>query len=222
MHRCDPVALAFKPQHLETITPEEATAASGKLVVSALAGRELADLRAVFPNAEAIVRVMPNTPSRIGQGVCAYCLEGPLEPPRQAALQALLEPLGAAYLVEEAQMRVATAIAGCGPALYFQLVAHLAEAAERRGLPRATATAMAAETGIGALSLLRQSKQDPQELTDEVVSPNGVTDALLKSLREANWADLLDAAVERAVERSRQLAEPCGGQRRNGGAGSER
>lgn len=207
LERAQTVVLAFKPQHLDTITNEEGAAAQESLIISVLAGRTLESLQTAFPHARNIVRVMPNTPSRIGQGVSAYCFrETPSDQDRQL-VDSLLGALGTCYEVEESQMHIVTAVSGCGPAVFFQFIDHIAQAAEKRGLDRELAATLAIETGIGSLQLMNQSKQAPSQLVDEVVSPNGVTHALLASLANNDWSGIIDTAIESAVNRSIELSK---------------
>lgn len=208
LEQAETVILAFKPQHLDTISRDEGAAAQNNLVISVLAGRTMNSLKQVFPHARNIVRVMPNTPSRIGQGVSAYCFqETPSDSDRQL-VESLLGALGTCHEVQESQMHIVTAVSGCGPAVFFQFIDYIAHAASKRGLDRATATKLAIETGIGSLNLMAQSEQKPSELVDEVVSPNGVTHALLCSLSDNDWSDIIDQAMEAAVGRSIELSKP--------------
>lgn len=204
----DIIVLAFKPQHLETISDEEASSASGKLVVSVLAGRTLASMRNVFPDAANLVRVMPNTPSQIGKGVSTYCFQQSPNEEQKSTVSALLASLGTAYEVEESQLHVATVINGCGPAFYFRIAQLLGDAAEARGLDKDLAIKLAAETGIGSLELLLASKRDPEDLIKEVVSPNGVTHALLTSLDRQGFPAMIEQSTQDAVDRSIELSQP--------------
>ncbi|EDY83945.1 pyrroline-5-carboxylate reductase [Verrucomicrobiia bacterium DG1235] len=203
----DVIVLAFKPQHLETITEEEAVAAKGKLVVSVLAGRTLESMRAVFPLAANLVRVMPNTPSQIGKGVSTYCFHKQPSEQEKTDIEAILSSLGTAYEVQENQLHIATVINGCGPAFYFRIAQLLGDAAEARGLDKELAIRLAAETAIGSLELLLASERDPQELIDEVVSPNGVTHALLTSLDRQGLPAIMDQSAQDAVNRSIELSK---------------
>lgn len=205
----DVVILAFKPQHLETITPAEATATAGKLVLSVLAGRTLASLGQAFPQAANIARVMPNTPAQIGQGVSTYCYLRPPSPANADQVATVLASLGTAHLVEESQLHIATVINGCGPAFYFRIAQHLGAVAQAHGLDPQLAIRLASETAIGSFALLLQSGRDPQSLIDEVVSPNGVTHALLASLERNGLAPLLATSAQDAVNRSIELSRPA-------------
>ncbi len=202
----DIIVLAFKPQHLETISEEDSKLASGKLIISVLAGRTLNSLSDHFPSARNIARVMPNTPAKIGKGVSAFCYaENPSEEDK-ASVESLLESFGYAYQVDEPQMHIATALSGCGPALFFRFIDVLANAAAEKGIPKDLALEVAIKTGLGSLELMRQSNQDPQTLIDEVVSPNGVTHALLESLKNSDWHYGLENGITDAVNRSIELA----------------
>lgn len=206
----DTVVLAFKPQHLDTITVEEGAAAKDALIISVLAGRTIASLQSAFPSARNIVRVMPNTPSRISRGVSAYCFATPPNSSDRQLLESILGALGSSYEVKESQMHIVTAVSGCGPAVFFQFIDFIANAAEKHGLEHCLAARLAIETGIGSLELLKQSGQLPSELVDEVVSPNGVTYALLKSLESSDWSKTISDGIAAAVSRSEELSRPAG------------
>ncbi len=202
------VVLAFKPQHLDTITEEEGATAKDALIISVLAGRTVASLRSAFPSARNVVRVMPNTPSRIGKGVSAYCFENPPSSNDRQLVESILGALGSNYEVKESQMHIVTAVSGCGPAVFFQFIDFIAKAAQDHGLDYSLAAKLAIETGIGSLELMKQSGQTPSELVDEVVSPNGVTYALLEQLRQDKWESTLESAINSAVARSTELSQP--------------
>lgn len=204
----DVILLAFKPQHLETITSEEAAACEGKIVISVLAGRTLDSMYQVFgDNAANLVRVMPNTPSQIGKGVSTFCFHHEPEAAHREATEAVLASLGTAHEVEEGQLHIATVINGCGPAFYFRLVQLISETAATHGLDAELAAKLACETGIGSLELLNRSAKDPQTLIDEVVSPNGVTHALLTSLDRNGLPAVIENSAADAVNRSIELSK---------------
>ncbi|MBK1878034.1 pyrroline-5-carboxylate reductase [Pelagicoccus mobilis] len=203
----DIVLLAFKPNHLETITPEEGDFAEGKVVLSILAGRTLADLAKAFPKAANIVRVMPNTPAAIGAGVATYCFQNEPSDELKANVEKILGALGTAYQVVEEQLHIATVINGCGPAFYFRIVQLLGEIAEKHGLDKNLAMTLASETAIGSCQLFNQSDKSAQELIDAVTSPNGVTHALLQSLDRNGFPNVLEVSAQDAVDRSVELSE---------------
>lgn len=206
IERSSTVIVAFKPHHLETISASEAEAATDKLVLSVLAGRSLESLQEALPKARNIVRVMPNTPSQIGRGVSAYCFHRSPSDEDKLEVVSILSALGSAHEVQESQMHIVTAVSGCGPAVFFKFIDLVAKAAARRGLDYSQATQLAIETGLGSLELMRQSNQSPSDLVDEVVSPNGVTHALLTSLDNDHWPEIVEKSIQAAVDRSEELS----------------
>jgi len=206
IEEADLVLLAFKPQHVETINPEEGEAGNGKLIVSILAGRGISSLRKAFPKARNIVRVMPNTPAKIGKGVFAYCFENEPTAGDSKTIEAMLSSLGATFQVEESQMHIVTALSGSGPAFFFRFVDLLSKAGEQHGLPKELALALATETGIGSLELLKASDVSPQTLVDEVTSPNGTTYALLQGLEKRGLEQVVCESITDSVNRSIEMA----------------
>lgn len=200
------IVVAFKPQNLESISESESKAANDRLVISVLAGRTLESLKNIFPTARNIVRVMPNTPSQIGKGVSAYCFDQPPADEDLNEVVSILSALGSSHAVEESQMHIVTAVSGCGPAVFFRFVDLIAKAASKRGLDYALATQLAFETGLGSLELMQNSGKRPSDLVDEVVSPNGVTHALLTSLDSDEWPQMIERSIQAAVDRSEELS----------------
>ena len=196
--------LGVKPQKLDEVAEAVADAIGPEtLLVSILAGTELASLRERFPRAGAIVRAMPNTPVAIGRGVVA--LHGDAGE-RRDALDALMAPLGLVeWIADEADFGLVAALAGCGPAFLFRFISALAGAGSALGLGEDTAARLALATVDGAAGLAAASGESPAMLADRVASPGGMTrkgldvldagDALLDLLRRT-----LDATARRGAE----------------------
>lgn len=204
--RSDLIVLAVKPQQMASV----AAALRGKidprcLIVSIAAGIRLASLAEWFGEQLRIIRVMPNTPCLIGQGVSAYSL-GPLATPEDGVLAGqLLASLGSAWPVEEKLLDAVTGLAGSGPAFVYVIVEALSDAGVRIGLPRAMATAMAAQTVRGAAEMVLAKNEHPAVLKDRVASPGGTTIAGLQALEMGGLRAALMAAVEAATRRSIEL-----------------
>ncbi len=198
--------LGVKPQALATVA-SEVTAAAGPdtLLVSILAGVELATLRDQFPNAGAIVRVMPNLPVAIGRGVVT--MYGDPEPHR-AALDRLTESLGLVeWLDDEALLTVTTALTGSGPAFVHRFITALAEVGATLGLPTDQALRLAIAMVDGAAGQARLCPETPDALAERVASPGGTTRAGLDVL-DADQAlrDLILRTLTAAERRARELA----------------
>ncbi len=204
----DVVLLGFKPQQLAASAPVIAPqVGEGTLLLSILAGVDCATLRAAFPQAAAIVRVMPNLAAAIGKSPIA--LYGDAQGPLRERTEALLAPLGPAeWLVDEDTMDIVTALAGSGPAFVYRFIDALAEGAATLGLPRAQADRLALAMVEGAAALAASAADAPEELARRVASPGGTTAAGLKVLdADQRLAALITATLRAARDRSAELTE---------------
>jgi pyrroline-5-carboxylate reductase len=204
----DAVLLGVKPQLLGDVAPRlAALAGQGTVVLSILAGVELASLAARFPAATGLVRIMPNLAAAIGKSPVALFAQG-LDDAGKAAVTALMQPLGLPeWLEEEAQFDLITALAGSGPAFVYRFIDALAAGAAALGLDRAQADRLALATVEGAAALAAASPHGPGELARRVASPGGTTEAGLKVL-DADQAilRLAEATLKAAADRSAEMA----------------
>ena len=206
----DVLALAVKPQSLDAVAPQIAQLAGGRtLVLSILAGKTIANLRERLPNAQAVVRAMPNTPAAIGRGVTAAFASPEASPEQRRWTEALLGAVGAFHwLDDEAAIDAVTAISGGGPAYVFALTEALAAAGEALGLPPELSMHLARGTVEGAGELMRREEGTPPSvLRRNVTSPGGTTAAALAVLQGEGGLDALMArATASARMRAREMA----------------
>ncbi|MGD1031163.1 MAG: pyrroline-5-carboxylate reductase [Opitutaceae bacterium] len=202
----DAVVVAFKPQHLASADPRLAEATAGRLVISILAGTRLARLTEAFPRTRNLVRCMPNTPGRIGAGITAWCAVRGLGPEDRKIVGAVLGALGRTVELPEAQLDAVTGLSGSGPAYVFEFAAALREAGVAAGLASDVADLLARETLLGAARLLALENKTPEQLRDEVTSPNGTTFAGLKRLSAGDFRGLIRETVLAAKARSEELS----------------
>ena len=206
----DVLALAVKPQSLDAVAPEIASLApEGTLVVSILAGKTIANLKARLPKARAVVRAMPNTPAAIGRGVTAAFANTEATIEQRRWTESLLGAVGAFHwLDDEAAIDAVTAISGGGPAYVFALTEALAAAAVKLGLPEELAMSLARGTVEGAGELMRrESGTSPAILRRDVTSPGGTTAAALAVLQgEGGLDELIARATSAARARAAEMA----------------
>ena len=203
------VLLGVKPQKLDEVAPALAPALrSETILVSILAGVELATLRERFAAPRAVVRAMPNTPVRLGRGVVDLFADAVDEEARGTVTK-LMAPLGhVEWFDDEAAFALAGHLTGAGPAFLFRFIDALAAAAERLGLPADQASRLAEAMVEGAGALAAASPDGPAELARRVASPGGTTEAGLKVLdEEGALASLVLRTLEAARRRGRELAE---------------
>ncbi|HEU4969196.1 pyrroline-5-carboxylate reductase family protein [Sphingomonas sp.] len=198
--------LGVKPQKLGEVAGAVAAAIGPEtMLVSILAGTELATLRVRFPGAGSVVRAMPNTPVALGRGVVA--LYGDVGS-RTAELEALMHPLGLTeWAANEDQFGQMGALAGCGPAFLFRFIDAVAAAGAAIGLPADQAARLAAAMVDGAAHLAAASDESPAVLADRVASPGGTTRQGLNVLDEDGaLRELLTRTLAAAERRGREMA----------------
>jgi pyrroline-5-carboxylate reductase len=208
-HAPDPtlLVLGIKPQLLPRLAPGLSRLIQpAPLILSMLAGVRTDTLAALFPGAP-IVRVMPNTPARIGRGISTLFARNAAGADKAAATWLMEQAGSALWLDAEAGFDAVTAVSGSGPAYLFRFTEALAAAAEAQGLPREVALKLAVETVAGAGELARQSGIHPSTLREQVTSPNGTTAAGLERLDgDGLLTSLMRTTVKAATERSREMA----------------
>ena len=201
------LVLAVKPQMLAAATKGFAELLPpGTLAVSVLAGPRIAALTEALGE-RPIIRVMPNTPAAIGQGVAVFACSASVSETQRQAVRRLLAGCGLVEEVEnEAMLDAVTAVSGSGPAYVFLLAEALAAAAEAEGLPADMAERLARATVSGAGALLTASDDAPRTLREAVTSPGGTTEAAMDVLTaRGGLPDALRHAVAAATRRAAQL-----------------
>jgi pyrroline-5-carboxylate reductase len=202
----DIVVLAVKPQAFGGLLVELGTLVRPtQTVVSIAAGVRLSRIEKARGPGTPLVRVMPNTPGLIGQGVSAYCLGESAHEAHALQAEALLKPLGKVARVRESDMDAVTALSGSGPAYVFLFMEALQAAGERMGLDPEASFVLASQTLAGAAAMIQKREKSPAELRVAVTSPGGTTQAALAVFEEAGFRGLVEKALLAAQERSVQL-----------------
>lgn len=179
---------------------------SNLLLVSMASGLELEKMAAVVKNERVgLIRIMPNTPVAIGQGVISLTRSQAVTDPQVAQVNQLLAGAGVLYEIEEKLMDPATAVAGCGPAFVYQMIEAMADAAVSLGLSREQSLQMVAQTFKGAASMVLETGQHPGSLKDAVCSPGGSTIAGVNRLEQAGLRGDIIAGVEAAYKRTQEM-----------------
>src|SRR6476646_4614836 len=205
--KAETLALVVKPQDMGDLLSEIAGGLrTSQQVVSLAAGITTGFIEARVPDGVAVVRVMPNTPALVDEGMAAispgsHCSEQHL---REA--EELMASVGRVLRIPERQQDAVTAISGSGPAYIFFVVESMIEAGVNLGLPRATATELVIQTLVGSAKMLRETGTHPTVLREQVTSPGGTTAAALRELEIHKVRAAFLAAMEAARDRSRALA----------------
>lgn len=204
--KADLLVLATKPQGFAELLPQIAPLLKPEqMVLSIAAGITLLKLEKALGAERPLIRVMPNTPGLIGQGVSAYCLGGSSGPAQALLAEKVLKPLGLVIRVKEEQMDAVTALSGSGPAYLFLFMEALQAAGEDLGLAPEAAFALASQTLVGAAAMVAQRQKTPAELRAAVTSPNGTTHAAIQAFEAGGFRDLVKKALTAARDRSVEL-----------------
>lgn len=202
----DVVVLAVKPQVVrEALSDVRGRVEGGALVISIIAGTPIAALRELC-GAEAIVRVMPNTPAQIGEGMSVWTATPAVTDAQAEQVRAILQALGQEARVDhEGYVDMATALSGSGPAYVFLFIEGLIDAGVHMGLARPIAEQLALQTVRGAALYAQRSGLHPAVLRNMVTSPGGTTAEGLLALERGALRATVTEAVLASYRRARQL-----------------
>jgi pyrroline-5-carboxylate reductase len=215
--KADTVILVVKPQDMHDLLVEIAPAVRpSTLIVSLCAGVDTATIEEQLPEGIAVVRVMPNTPAQVDEGMAAISPGSHSDHDHLARVTEILSATGRVVTVPERYQDAVTAISGSGPAYLFFVVEAMIEAGVHLGLPRDTATELVVQTMLGSAKLLRETGEHPTVLRERVTSPGGTTAAAIRQLEEHKVRAAFITAMESARDRSRELAKAV---RQNGTGG---
>jgi len=199
------VLLGVKPQKLDEVAPQVAKCLNpGTVMISILAGVELASLRARFPTVARIIRLMPNLPVSEGQGIVAAIGDPPGD--TRSVADDLFAALGTViHCRSEAELAAIGSLAGAGPAYVARFIAALANAGRERGLDPEAADAIALQTVLGTAVMATARGESMASIAVRVASPNGTTEAGLKIL-DPELNQLVARTLEAASRRGEELA----------------
>jgi pyrroline-5-carboxylate reductase len=206
--KAETVVLVVKPQDMDDLLAEIAPhLRAGQLVVSLAAGITTTFIESRLPEGVVVVRVMPNTPALVDEGMAAISRGSHCDESHLVEAESLLASTGRVIRVPEKQQDAVTAISGSGPAYLFFVVEAMIEAGVHLGLPRATAAELVVQTVVGSAKLLRETGEHPTVLRERVTSPGGTTAAAIRQLEDHKVRAAFLTALEAARDRSRALAE---------------
>ena len=196
------VLLCVKPHRLEELISELRTAGAlehAPLLVSIAAGVTIAQLEAWAGAGARVVRAMPNTPCRIGEGMTVLSPGARVEESALDGVEELFRPLGRSMRLDEEYMNAVTGLSASGPAFVYVIIEALAEGGVMTGLPRKVATELAAQCVQGAARMVLQTGMHPAELKDQVTTPAGCTISALLHLEDGRLRSVLARGVEEAA-----------------------
>lgn len=203
--QADVVVLSVKPQIFPAVWPEiESALKPDALVVSIMAGIPSAKIANGKPIR--VVRVMPNTPSLVGEGAAGIAAGELASTADLQIAEQLMSAVGVAKIVTEEEIDAVTALSGSGPAYVFYLLENMLEAAEQMGLEKSVSRELALATVIGAAKLMQESGEEADALRAKVTSKGGTTHAAITTMIDRGVGESIVAALLAAQTRSKELA----------------
>lgn len=204
---------AVKPQILKPVCQHLADEVQKKrpLIMSIAAGPRIDDIDAWLGGGMSVVRVMPNQPALIDQGISALFANERTSDKRRQQAEKIMTAVGhAVWLDSESKMDAVTAVSGTGPSYFYLLIDVMIESAKKFGIDEDTARTLAVETARGATALAAAETESMSTLIDRVRSPGGTTTAAFEYLDRKDARGIFATAIDAAEKRAAELAKEAG------------
>lgn len=206
--QADYLIAAVKPNVLPAILKDlSADLASNTVVVSVAAGVTLETLSGALPNGQKIVRVMPNTPCLVGEGMSSITPNEHVSEDETQTVVEIFSSFGKAEVVSEYLIHSVVGVSGSAPAYIYMLIEAMADAAVLGGMPRAKAYQFAAQAVKGSAEMVLESGQHPGQLKDNVCSPGGTTIEAVAMLEETGFRSSIIQAIQACIAKSEALSK---------------
>ena len=203
----DLILIGVKPQTVpELIEQIRPALTAKKTIISFAASVKTGAIEQAAGVDLAVVRAMPNTPSLVGCGATGLCRGRFVSAGQLALAERVFNSVGRTVTVDEKHMDAVTGLSASGPAYIYIILESLAEAGVKVGLPRDIATLLAAQTVLGAATMMIETGSHPALLKDAVTTPAGCTIDGILELEEGGLRVTLIKAVMRAAQRAKELA----------------
>ena len=179
-------------------------------MVSVAAGISIASMASLLPAGQPIVRAMPNTPLAVQQGAVGLAASADVTESQLEAARGLFEQAGTVVVVPESQIDLVAGISGSGPAYFFHLAELLAQTAVEHGMDADVAEQLASATLAGAGRMIATQKASAAELRENITSPQGTTEAALRSFTEDDLSGVVARGIAANIRRSEELSAEFG------------
>lgn len=204
----DILLLCVKPQFLYAVIDGiKNSVSSNTVIVSIAAGQAISRIECAFGKDIKLVRVMPNTPALVGEGMAAISPNKNVSAQELEAVLNIFNSFGKSEIVSENLMDAVTAVSGSSPAYVFMMIEAMADAAVIGGMPRAQAYTFAAQAVLGSAKMVLETRIHPAQLKDMVCSPAGTTIDAVAELEKNGFRNSIIKAMISCMEKSKKLGE---------------
>ncbi len=205
---CDVIFLAVKPQALPAVLADMQQGLSQNptaLLVTMAAGVDIAKITALTNEGRHIIRIMPNLPAAVGEGVILYALGAGVTEAEKALFLSLLAGVGLLDLLDEEDIDAGSVVSGCGPAFVYRFAEAFVKAAEAVGVDKERALRYVKQTVLGAATVMAQTETPLSSLVSAVCSPKGTTIEGIDTLNEKDIDALMMATLSASYRRTIEL-----------------
>lgn len=204
----DLIILAVKPIYVQGVLDEIRPALDGKSVLSIAAGWTVSMLKkALYGSTATYLRVMPNTPALVGEGMTAICDDTTFSKEDFDYAKGIFDSVGKTRILPERLFDGVVAVSGSSPAYVYMMIEAMADAAVKEGLPRVYAYEMAAQSVLGSALMVLSSGTHPAALKDAVCSPGGTTIEAVEMLERKGFRSAVMDAMEACARKSREMSK---------------
>lgn len=198
--------MAVKPYVMPTALADiKDHVTSEKVVISIAAGLTMKQLAAYLPSKTKLVRIMPNTPSMVGEGMASVSVNDLVSKEETQDVLAIFNSFGKAELLDERFIDAVCGLSGSGPAYVYMFIEALADGAVLEGMPRPLAYTFAAQTVLGAAKMVLETGEHPGKLKDDVCSPSGTTIEAVRTLEQRGFRSAVTEAVIASAEKNKHM-----------------
>ena len=203
----DAVLIAVKPNVYPAVLKEisELSGIESKLVITIAPGFEISRTKSFFKGEIKVIRVMPNTPAMVGEGMSVICFDDTVGEREINMVKSIFESVGKMEILPEKLMNSVVALNGSSPAYVFMFIEAMADAAVRDGIPRKQAYEIAAQSVLGSAKMVLETKKHPGELKDMVCSPGGTTIDAVEVLEECGMRNAVMKAMKACTDKSKLM-----------------
>ncbi|MGN0108042.1 MAG: pyrroline-5-carboxylate reductase [Hominilimicola sp.] len=204
----DVLFLCIKPQFLYFVIDEiKDSVSANTVIVSIVAGQSIEAITSAFGKTIKLIRVMPNTPALVGEGMAALTPNENVTKEEADIVLNVFNSFGKGEIVSENLMDAVTAVSGSSPAYVFMMIEAMADAAVIGGMPRSQAYTFAAQAVLGSAKMVLETGKHPGELKDMVCSPAGTTIDAVSILEKDGFRSAVINAMTACMNKSKELGK---------------
>lgn len=207
IHEASTILLAIKPNLFEELLSKHYQVLQDKLIVSVAAGISMEQIASYLQNeTQKIIRIMPNTPACVKEAMSSLSVNEYVSNDEKEEIKKIFASFGKVIEVEEEKIHAVIAISGSSPAYVFMLLDAMIKNGMKHGLSKEQAYTMASQAVLGSAKMVLDTKENPNQLKQNVCSPNGTTIEAVQSLESDNFYEILDKAMDACFHKSEKMS----------------